>query len=1199
MAALGALLGVSALQVEAVSNVNPGMASMNHGNSRLRNSVLLGKHVSFYSAGTLGSDHGNDFIREFVCSAAFSSWSSCTENSIAMDDVFWVRNPFKIGKAWISLVPVFVIGLFAFRAWANKRFKNENVNKSCKRMAWAVKRHGWILLPALSSWIERLRFNTARYMRFSVTVASHSSKVADRIKTFKSDNWTPLLNWGRIWIRHYWPFSFKGSSGLGVSMVRSIATPFFILLASSSLVNAMTYYISWADGSDSNAGTSKPSPWKRHPFMKSFGGAYTHAAGDVFVFKGGSANTWPVSCFQMLIPAGGSGAGVRDAYTADPTWYSGGSFTRPLFDFQSTLIGPGGWTAGAGVLLQAASYVTFDNIELANFRAALEQNGVSLWGTMSITLDSCNYFTLTNCIVRDWSQPLVSGSVPNGAAGGGAIMKVNSGVGHIVTHSELHQAGIPASARTGTAAWNIGELAFSSVHDIGGSAFMYGQLFHDNVISNITNPSDLKAHANVALCPGGLTAYNNVIHDIENRALIIACEPGQYGVSQDLIYNNVIWNVGQPCMQVDTRWPLSTSSTSRFFNNTVVGSEGTGWGLLVGNSSGASTQLGTFVANNNHIISQNAIGSAQGVTVGSSTTLSNLIQTLPAANALGYTTANSYAPLDATKPTVAAAVDESAYFTTDVLGNPRPSAGLWNIGAYAFVTPGASAGTLVLASATYSVVESTPSITVTARRTSGSTGIVGCNVVTANGDALAGVNYTSTSTSFSWANGDTADQTVVIPILSEPFSGSKSFTVTISVPSGGATIGTPATTTVTITGTAAPPITTLPGLGPWLATDSDYSPPFVASGTTLSQPSLTTTTNDAGVATFRFVLSSGGTYKACPEVNASGDSANSFFAQMNSDAAFIWHINPYTVGSESRCVTTNSTFDTSGTLLTWALPSGISTITFSGREAATILVSLTMVLVADEPPTDPPMVISTSITTADGYYKATTNIVIPITWSTNVTVTGLPKLALNSGGFGYYDATASSGATTVFTNVVQAGENSQALDYSSTSALSLNGGTIKFGAIDAALTLPAPTTPGSLSYGRTVVIDTTTPTVTIAIPSTTIASAGSYLFFAITYSDLNYAYNTAVASDLSISGTATATITTGPNNPYNGVGFTLSALTVGTGTVSLAAGTAVDLAGNLAPAAGPSSPFLVTSVGGGTANVIWTKAGLIYAKPTP
>ena len=106
-----------------------------------------------------------------------------------------------------------------------------------------------------------------------------------------------------------------------------------------------------------------------------------------------------------------------------------------------------------------------------------------------------------------------------------------------------------------------------------------------------------------------------------------------------------------------------------------------------------------------------------------------------------------------------------------------------------------------------------------------------------------------------------------------------------------------------------------------------------------------------------------------------------------------------------------------------------------------------------------------STTMATGMYSAGTAIPITVTFSEPVTVTGVPQLALNAGyplagGGATANYTSGSGGTSLtFTYTVAAGQGSSNLDYSSTMALSLNGGTIDDAANGAAvLTLPAPGT---------------------------------------------------------------------------------------------------------------------------------------------
>src|SRR4051812_47525162 len=107
---------------------------------------------------------------------------------------------------------------------------------------------------------------------------------------------------------------------------------FLCLLIIARVAAAGTYYVDYSAGSDSNNGGSKSTPWKRSPGMVGFSGNYSHQPGDRFIFKGGV--TWPRSCFQMHVIAGGSSDTNRDYYGADQAWFAGSSFTRPLFDFE-------------------------------------------------------------------------------------------------------------------------------------------------------------------------------------------------------------------------------------------------------------------------------------------------------------------------------------------------------------------------------------------------------------------------------------------------------------------------------------------------------------------------------------------------------------------------------------------------------------------------------------------------------------------------------------------------------------------------------------------------------------------------------------------------------------------------------------------------------------------------------------------------
>jgi hypothetical protein len=109
-------------------------------------------------------------------------------------------------------------------------------------------------------------------------------------------------------------------------------------------------------------------------------------------------------------------------------------------------------------------------------------------------------------------------------------------------------------------------------------------------------------------------------------------------------------------------------------------------------------------------------------------------------------------------------------------------------------------GTIQLSASAYSVAENGASVTITATRTGGSNGAVGVSYATTNGTALSGSDYTTASGTLSWANGDTANKTFAVTILNDTVSEStETFTASISTPTGGATLGSPSSATVTIT----------------------------------------------------------------------------------------------------------------------------------------------------------------------------------------------------------------------------------------------------------------------------------------------------------------------------------------------------------------------------------------------------------------
>ena len=119
--------------------------------------------------------------------------------------------------------------------------------------------------------------------------------------------------------------------------------------------------------------------------------------------------------------------------------------------------------------------------------------------------------------------------------------------------------------------------------------------------------------------------------------------------------------------------------------------------------------------------------------------------------------------------------------------------------------PVPSAGSLQLSGASYSVAEDGGPARVTVTRTGGSSGSVSVDLVTSDGSATAGADYAATTATLTLGDG-VMSQSVDIAITDDSsYEDDESFTVALSNVTGGASLGIPATATVTIVEDDVPP----------------------------------------------------------------------------------------------------------------------------------------------------------------------------------------------------------------------------------------------------------------------------------------------------------------------------------------------------------------------------------------------------------
>jgi len=165
-----------------------------------------------------------------------------------------------------------------------------------------------------------------------------------------------------------------------------------------------------------------------------------------------------------------------------------------------------------------------------------------------------------------------------------------------------------------------------------------------------------------------------------------------------------------------------------------------------------------------------------------------------------------------------------------------------------------------------------------------------------------------------------------------------------------------------------------------------------------------------------------------------------------------------------------------------------------GSQSYDLTVTVTGAAPAVSNPT--PQVTNVTSATANGTLTTGNTLAVSVTFDSAVSVNtagGSPTLALNVGSsVGYASYASGSGSNTlVFNYTVRAGDSTGDLEYTSTSALTLNGGTITSAVVsanNAVLTLPAPAATGSLSANKAIVIDSAAPVITFAAAKTSSSS---------------------------------------------------------------------------------------------------------------
>lgn len=477
---------------------------------------------------------------------------------------------------------------------------------------------------------------------------------------------------------------------------------------------ATTYYIA-ANGSDSNNGTSKSTPWLHAPGMKGCSAncaATTPQGGDQFILRGG--DTWHWAGSPGGIPwswnwSGGSGS--RIYVGVDKAWFTGTSWTRPKLNGDnplSTSAVSGCANVNSGFFTNNGNFVDVDNFEfLGNCATGADGRGASSCGSgcdnptatmnggthdssfqnlyfhgWTHTPFSCSYTTQLNGTC-DTQIAIINDSHSNGDVN-------NRYIGIVVD-------GADSDGRSSGCMVYGGYDVHYFVCRHNSQAFVTNntRFFHDNLIEFIDESSDGVKHSNAWEMNGSNTDldwYNNVVRHIGTVAPIgVNLWFNQAGTLR--AYNNVVYDVHYAG---GNYWDVAGNGPEVLYNNTLEG------GAIANNTFQPSIH-----STNNHFVGCTSLSGCFLSTANVSNS-NSVFQSESTANSQGYTGSNNYAPTSSSDATVGAGVNltsscgtfaalcqdttlavayDSVNHVAIVPGKSpqsRPSSGAWDAGAYSF-----------------------------------------------------------------------------------------------------------------------------------------------------------------------------------------------------------------------------------------------------------------------------------------------------------------------------------------------------------------------------------------------------------------------------------------------------------------------------------------------------------------------------------
>ena len=394
----------------------------------------------------------------------------------------------------------------------------------------------------------------------------------------------------------------------------------------------------------------------------------------------------------------------RDVYgPGDKSWFTGGSWSRPIFDMENAAIGsPATNNSGSPIFIgNAAEYVTVDNFEIKNhlisgYGGRTYEGGIKMDGTDNVTI--------SNNFIHDWdisNRPYVNNGVSNiedSFFGGITNFGSTPVIARVITRNHVRGPALPNNKASGACfTQHSNEFSYNECHLVSTGGFGLINEIHHNLIYDMKDSYDPDFHENAMwLSPNIAFFHHNVMHDVCCGTALYPA-PAFAGIGTYHIYNNVIYNTGPIPIVIDNSAASATSQLSTsvsIYNNSIHGGSGAAIRLVNRNT----FTIQTLTIRNNHFITD--AGDPTCVSVASNPGCvapivlvedNNLHQPLAVAAAQGYVAgtdivglANSYKHVNSTNTAVNNGLDLSSLslFTDDI--NDLTRVFPWDQGAYEF-----------------------------------------------------------------------------------------------------------------------------------------------------------------------------------------------------------------------------------------------------------------------------------------------------------------------------------------------------------------------------------------------------------------------------------------------------------------------------------------------------------------------------------